>query len=146
MDKKFKTLTNLEDIKNFVYGGNATITLESGKTNKHFTFKVKAAKKDDKTSPFFVSVLSGTDNYSNFSYVGVIKSDKKEFKLTQKSKVSSDAISYKAFNYFFNQLLKGKINTDLNVYHSGKCGRCGRKLTTPESLERGLGPECSKRK
>ncbi len=138
------SLINLEDIKNFVFGGNSTITLESGKTQKHFTFKVKAAKKDDKTSPYFVSVLSGADNYSSYSYVGVISSDKKEFKLTQKSKVSSDDISYKAFN-FFSQLLKGKINADLNIYHSGKCGRCGRKLTTPESILRGLGPECSKR-
>ena len=146
MTEKFKALQNIEDIKNFVFGGNATITLESGKSGKHFTFKVKQAKKDDETSPYFVSVLSGPDNYSNYSYVGVISSDKKTFKLTQKSKVSADAISYKAFNFFFLQLVAGKISNDLHVFHSGKCGRCGRKLTTPESISKGFGPECSKRK
>lgn len=145
MDNKFKQLQNVQDITNFTFGGNATITLESLKSGKHFTFKVRQAKKDDSKSPFFVSVLSGPDNHANYSYVGVITSDKKEFKLTQKSKVSSDALSYKAFNFFFVQLISGKIHNDLKIYHSGKCGRCGKKLTDPRSIENGLGPECSKR-
>ena len=141
-DRKFKQLTDINDIKKFVFGGNATVTLLSAKSEKHFTFKVKVAKKDDETAPFFVSVLSGADNYSNYSYVGVITGDKKEFKLTQKSKVGADAISYKAFKFFFVNLMKGKIHSDLKVYHSGKCGRCGRKLTTPTSIERGMGDVC----
>lgn len=145
MDNKYKQLQNIQDITNFTFGGNATITLESLKSGKHFTFKVKKAKKDDEKSPFFVSVLSGPDNNSSYSYVGVITSDKKNFKLTQKSKVSSDAISYKAFNFFFLQLINGKIHSDLRVYHSGTCGRCGRKLTTPDSINRGIGPECAKK-
>jgi hypothetical protein len=29
------------------------------------------------------------------------------------------------------------------VYHEGRCGRCNRKLTVPESIETGLGPECA---
>lgn len=29
--------------------------------------------------------------------------------------------------------------------HSGRCGLCGRTLTTPESLDFGIGPECRKR-
>ena len=138
-------LINTEDIRNFVFGGNSTITLENGETGKYFTFKVRIAKKDDKTAPFFVSVLSGTDNHSSFSYVGVISSDKKVFKLTQKSKVSKDTISFKAFNFFFEHLLLNKIPTNLHIYHSGTCGRCGRKLTHPDSIISGLGPECYKK-
>ena len=138
-------LKNIENIKNFIYGGNATVTLESAKSGKHYTFKVKVAKKDDDTAPYFVSVMSGTDNHSSFSYIGIIPSDRKSFKLTQKSKVSKDAISYKAFNYFFSQLIKGDLNPDLNIYHSGTCGRCGRKLTHPKSIITGIGTECSKK-
>ena len=145
MDARYTAIRNVEDIKNFLFAGNATITLESAKTGKHFTFKVKQAKKDDVESPFFVSVLSGADNHESFSYVGVIGSDRKTFKLTQKSKVSADAISYKAFNFFFSQLIEGKLNPDLNIFHSGKCGRCGRVLTTPTSIENGIGPECLKK-
>ena len=143
MDARYTAIRNIEDIKNFLFAGNATLTLESAKSGKHFTFKVKQAKKDDIESPFFVSVLSGADNSSSFSYVGIIGSDRKTFKLTQKSKVSADAISYKAFNFFFSQLIEGKLNPDLNVFHSGKCGRCGKKLTTPDSIERGLGKTCA---
>ncbi|MCH9729159.1 MAG: hypothetical protein K0U84_05675 [Actinomycetia bacterium] len=29
--------------------------------------------------------------------------------------------------------------------HSGNCGFCGRKLTDPASVERGIGPECLKK-
>ena len=142
---KYKAITNIEDIKNFVFGGNATITLESAKTGKHFTFKVRVAKKDDDTAPFFVSVLNGPDNYANYSYVGIINSERDSFRLTQKSKVGADAISFKAFNFFFANLKKGKVPADLNIYHSGKCGRCGRLLTHPNSIITGLGPECSKK-
>jgi len=85
-DGKYKAITNIEDIKNFVFGGNATITLESTKTGKHFTFKVRVAKKDDDTDPFFVSVLNGPDNYANYSYVGIINSERDSFRLTQKIK------------------------------------------------------------
>ena len=29
------------------------------------------------------------------------------------------------------------------VWHEGRCGKCGRVLTVPESLILGLGPECA---
>jgi len=139
----YVNLSDFEQIKDFLFGGNSTITLKSIETGKHFTFKVKQADMKDKNSLFFVSVLSGSDNYSNYSYIGIIK-NKSEFRLTQKSKVGSDAISFKAFNYFFNQIKTGKINNKLEVLHSGKCARCNRKLTTPESIKSGFGPICYK--
>jgi len=59
------------------------------------------------------------------------------------SKVLPDALSYKGFDWFFKML---KFNVALpeyvQVYHEGRCGRCGRKLTTPASIEAGFGPEC----
>jgi hypothetical protein len=30
------------------------------------------------------------------------------------------------------------------VWHEGSCARCGKKLTVPESIESGFGPECVK--
>jgi hypothetical protein len=32
----------------------------------------------------------------------------------------------------------------LEIWHEGSCLRCGRKLTVPESIESGYGPECIK--
>jgi len=41
-----------------------------------------------------------------------------------------------------------KVETVLNqllYYHEGRCGRCARRLTVPESIINGIGPECAKR-
>jgi UDP-N-acetylglucosamine 2-epimerase len=34
---------------------------------------------------------------------------------------------------------------EIEVFHMGACLRCGRALTTPESITRGLGPDCAER-
>jgi hypothetical protein len=31
---------------------------------------------------------------------------------------------------------------DAEVMHEGRCACCGRPLTVPESIERGIGPDC----
>ncbi len=136
---------NVEDIKKFIVGGKAIMTLESKRTSRWFTYKIKRAKKDDLTSPFFVSVLTGMDNDSAYTYMGTIfdKGDRLEFSLTKNSKIGSDALSYKAFTFFFKLLLENKLHEEIAIYHRGICGRCGRTLTVPSSLITGLGPECA---
>jgi len=136
--KEYTKLDNFNSIKSFLYGGNATITLKSGQTGKHYTYKVSKADKGD---VYFVSVLSGTDNTTNYSYIGIIIKDKR-FTLTKNSKVTSESVSFKAFDYFYKQILVEKINNKLEVLHSGTCAKCGRKLTTPESIKCGFGPIC----
>ena len=140
MNEKVK-FENIERVKEFAFAGKATVTLESAVTGKHFTYKINKNKTDE--TMFFVSLLTGSDNENSFSYLGTIF-NKKDFRLTKKSKITNTADSFKAFDFFFKCLDKNFIHTSLNVYHSGKCGRCGRKLTTPESINRGIGPECFK--
>ncbi|MGQ4872128.1 MAG: DUF6011 domain-containing protein, partial [Candidatus Thorarchaeota archaeon] len=36
----------------------------------------------------------------------------------------------------YNVALPEKVR----IWHEGKCGRCGRRLTVPESIESGYGP------
>lgn len=130
-------------ILEFVMGGNATFSLLNDATGGHLTFKVSAPKggKDDEKVRF-VSVLNGPDNYSNYMYVGCIF-DGKKFTLTKSSKVSADSKSFKTFSWFFDRLVSGKgLPEGIHFYHAGKCGRCGRKLTVPESIVSGFGPEC----
>ena len=136
---------SVENVKMFLIGGKAILTLESKKTGRWFTYRIKRAKKDDEKSPFFVSVLTGMNNDSAYTYMGTIfNNDKLSFKLTKNSKIGEDALSYKAFNFFFSLLMENKLHPDMVVYHRGVCGRCGRALTVPESLITGLGPECRK--
>lgn len=137
-------LENIEDIKRFIIGGKAIMTLESKRTGRWFTYKIKKAKKDEEKSSFFVSVLTGADNETAYTYMGTIfqNDGKLKFTLTKNSKIGEDAFSYKAFNFFFNLMINGKTHEEIIVYHRGICGRCGRTLTVPESLITGLGPEC----
>jgi hypothetical protein len=44
--------------------------------------------------------------------------------------------------------LKLKINTlpdFVEVWHEGFCGKCGKRLTVPNSIEIGIGPDCIKK-
>lgn len=134
----------IEDQETFLFGGKATLTLKSLKTGNHYTYKIRSNK--EKTV-FFVSLLNGPNNDSDYMYMGTIF-DKKNFKLTSKSKVSKEAKSYKAFFYYFYNLVTKhfeKIEGQINAYHNGHCCVCGRTLTTPESIEHGIGPVCAGR-
>jgi len=132
---------SIADAKAFTLAGNATLTLQSNKTGAHFTYKVRQAKGDDEAPQalWFVSLLSGPDNGNDYQYLGIIRNGR--FTRTAKSRVGEDAPSFKAFAWFWNVQHNGD-NGQLSVFHLCKCGRCGRALTTPESITIGLGPEC----
>lgn len=145
MKEQLHKLEKIEDIKRFITGGKSIFTLESERTGNWFTYRVKKAKKDDEKSPYFVSVLTGKNNDSAYSYMGTIfnNNGKLVFNLTKKSNMTKDAMSYKAFNFFFDLVQKNKLHKEINFYHKGKCARCGRTLTVPSSILNGFGPECN---
>jgi len=61
----------------------------------------------------------------------------------QKARVGKDAPSVKAFDWFWRHMAQGDdVSTLVEVHHEGRCGRCGRALTVPESIKSGFGPEC----
>ena len=135
---------NKDSIKDFVLGGNALITLESGNTGCHFTYKIQQSKNDNNL--YFIKCLRGSDNTSDYTYVGCYFADTKTFvveKTYKNTEVFSWPKSIKAIRYLFNRL--DDIPDNLIVYHNGRCCKCGRILTTPESIKRGMGPECSER-
>lgn len=129
----------------FILGGNATVTLESVKTGARFTFKVTSPDLDDAAAPHFVKVLTGSDNEEDFAYLGLIRAATFTHARPEKTRISRDAPSAVAFAWAWPHLAAGRIPAGLNVWHEGRCGRCNRKLTVPESIASGFGPECSKR-
>ncbi len=133
------TIMNLENIKTFLFAGNAIITISSLKTGQYYTFKVSA--NTDNEEMFFVNLLSGPDNGSDFTYLGIIIRGK-GYKNTKASKLSLDSKPITAIRYLLWCITRGNLPAELEVRHEGKCGRCGRKLTTPESIDLGLGPVC----
>lgn len=130
--------------KNYLTAGSSIFTLQSKVTLDRLTFKVEASETTDSSKMYFVKVLTGSDNSANYSYAGILldRVDHLEFRLTPKSKISWESKAFKAFDYLVKNVNKGAINENLNVLPSNTCCRCGRLLTTPESISAGIGPEC----
>lgn len=126
------------DALSYILGGKSTFTFLNTKTENRFTFKVKKHKSDD---IYFISVLTGPDAYT---FIGTISDSK--YRHSRKSKISNDAQSVRVFAYVFNKLLSSNLPDFIEIWHSGACGRCGKKLTDPISIEIGLGPFCRSKK
>jgi len=128
----------------FMLAGDAYVTFQSRRTGTRFTYRVKAGKPrpgDTRPPPHFVSVLTGPDHYE---YLGCVY-ERKAYSHGRKSRVDQSAPSAIAFVWVWRTISGGDMHPELAVYHEGRCGMCGRRLTTPESIETGLGPICAKR-
>ena len=133
------------DVLRYLLAGNALVTIRNAATGNRFTYQVQAPRQPrlGEAVPYFVKVLSGPDNGADYRYMGTIF-EGRSFRLTNKSRVGPEAPSYKAFDYVFHRLANGiPLARTVEVWHEGKCGRCGRLLTVPESVERGIGPDCA---
>jgi hypothetical protein len=140
-------LTDAECACDYCLAGKATLTLRSAKTGARFTYRVKQIK--DAPTKWFVSLLSGPDNTADYVYLGLLVNNYGQgyrLNLTAKSKMRDDSAPVVAFRYFAKEVLcQGRMPKSLEVFHEGRCGRCNRLLTVPESVERGIGPECFNR-
>jgi len=52
----------------------------------------------------------------------------------------------RGFVWFWANLDRGTFPTNFEFWHEGRCAACARRLTVPESIARGLGPECAGRR
>jgi hypothetical protein len=125
----------------FLKSGNATFTLVSKAIDKRYTFKVR---QPEDANVHFVSAMYGNDNENAFSYMGIIGA-RGDFIVTQKSRFKDDSPQVKAFRWAYSHLKSNHMPDQLEFWHEGKCGRCGRKLTVPSSIASGIGPECARR-
>lgn len=132
-------MTVLPNPSAFALAGNATFTLKSLKTGARYTYRVRVA--EDNSIMHFVSVLVGPDNANDYRYLGFIRRGV-YFHGGAKAKITAEAPSAKAFHWFWVHQARGDEMPNLEVSHAGKCGRCGRPLTVPESIKSGFGPEC----
>jgi hypothetical protein len=147
-----KQITSPLDVWAFAFAGKAIFTLV-GKGGR-YTYKVT---KSEDGKVYFVSVLTGSDNNSDYEYLGVVRTyeqaDAKhwEFTWTKKSRFLETDRQVTGFAWFFRQakaaqtLVPHKLG-QVEFWHEGRCGKCGLRLTVPASIERGFGPECSKSK
>lgn len=125
----------------FILAGKATVTFRSISSGSRFTYKIKAAEKrnENDAQTWFVSLLNGPDNANDYIYIGIIRNN--QYVWTSKARVGKETPSVKGFDFCLKALVAGTMK-GFEVWHEGKCGRCGRPLTVPESIAQGFGPEC----
>jgi hypothetical protein len=134
--------TNVDDLRAFTLAGKAFLTLQSLRTQQHFTYKVIKSKWQGKPLAYFVFVLVSEGQYS---YLGMITSNNM-LTTTSRSNFATDNPRFVAFKYFLETSIRGNtIPRSLVVRHEGRCGKCSLPLTHPTSIDRGIGPECQKK-
>jgi hypothetical protein len=139
--EELKMNNQIKDVS-FFKGGKAIFTVGNAK-NEHYTFRINQPKGENK--PFFVSMLTGPQNTSDFTYLGLYNPNNLNVYLTTKSKYKEESTPVKVIRWAIRMVAnKGEVPAGYKIVHEGKCCRCGRTLTTPESVENGIGPECIK--
>jgi len=136
----------------FVRAGHAIFTVQNA-TGTHYTYRVRAKDFGDGTgTKHFVELLTGPDNTSSYTYLGMLTSPALDTMtgkpphviLTKKSRMPATALPVRVFDWALRTLAQQQAVPDgYAIRHAGRCGRCGRMLTVPESLDRGIGPECA---
>lgn len=115
--------------------GIYTVTTEQG----HRTLRLRTQGSEDKFAPGkqIVSYLSGSDNDSDYTSFAFIAGEPGFHRLAPWKR------------YRDNQPLLADAQRLLDdpdaALESAECYRCHRRLTTPESIAMGIGPECAKK-
>lgn len=121
---------------------NGTITLRSFRTGEHRTVRIHTQPRDADFMPGkrLVELLTGPDNTSDFRSFGVLSDDASRVFLWKRHHGSQ----------FFEWVARFLVNPDgmgwqVEYFFEGRCRVCNRPLTTPESIESGIGPVCAER-
>jgi hypothetical protein len=136
-----------EFIRGFILGGKSEFVLTNTDTGNRFAYKVEKKKSDTDTAGRGAYFVKYQYQYGHFAYAGLlIQRGESVFTWNQgaKGQCSSDAQCILVLLWFLKQD-PSSIPDNMQCLHMGKCGRCGRALTDPDSIRTGLGPECRKK-
>lgn len=140
-------ITDPTDAAAYMRSGNAKVTIRSLKTGTRYTYKITAPYKNGKRqfdeAVRFVKLLTGSDEWA---YIGAWYDGSPWLAAGAKGNAAHPA--FKALNWVIGKTVQCANNSaplpeEVEVWHEGTCGRCGRSLTDPASIERGIGPECA---
>lgn len=139
---------------------NGAYTIESPKGG-HRTFEIKTVLADPKQNSTsfrnkfagarIIGLLTGPDNTSNYTRFGWVNEDGiAVFK--DKRRASEDA-PFTDWEFYAAMVWSMATEGERSGYYERgyrmhlekRCIRCNRRLTTPQSIEAGIGPECAGR-
>jgi len=125
---------------------NGTFTVQNRVTGEHRTFRIRTQKEDASFAPGkrTVALMTGSDNESSYTGFAFVTEDGLAVWSSKRS--TGGYVAYAAL--LWSLAVDGAFSQYAEKYSltaSKKCIRCNRKLTTPESLASGIGPECAGR-
>lgn len=129
--------------------GDVRVTVTSKKTGEHITIRFKAFK-DTRDTPgknwtrvplveathVFIEVPTPGNSWAWADKVGTFYPQSQRFFIADNA---DPARVYAA--QMAAQWLNG-VKFESRIQEESRCGKCGRALTDPVSIERGIGPEC----
>lgn len=120
-----------------IFTHSGTLTIKSP-TGEHRTFRVRTVPDDSEWAPGerVLELLTGPDNTADYTGFAFVKPDR----ITVWKRLRGGVYDVYARNLANPAPWESK-GAEFYWEHVC-CRRCGRPLTTPESLERGIGPVC----
>jgi hypothetical protein len=139
------TPTNITRAGRMLLAGSLIATVTSKRTGQHVTLRLKASRKDTSGGPTWPRVP-----FEDATHVFIDDYDGERVATfyPQKGKLWLEAGTTAAVQWTVVHLLRflaGKdpaFEAQAELAEADLCGRCGRELTDPVSIERGLGPDC----
>lgn len=138
---------------------NGFWTISSSRSGEHRTFRIRTLSKDSKFAPGerTIGLLTGPDNTSAYKDFGFVTTDGiNVWRRFQKGGQEANGGAYcngrmSAFEFYARVAWGLLVENDASPFRAagysveghGTCVKCGRMLTTPESIELGIGPVCA---
>lgn len=130
----------------FLRAGHAVFTV-ANPSGEHYTYRLASPPERVSQAEFaFASLLTGPDNECDYTYLGCYHPSRAEVRLTNASRFAADSKPVRVLRWAV-EVVHGRkpLPAGYAIRHEGRCGRCGRALTEPRSLECGIGPECRRK-
>lgn len=128
--------------KVFVTAGKATFTISKLETGERFTYRIE--KPENFRGEYFGSVMKGSDNENDYRYIGMVSARDLSLRFTKGSKFAADSKEARGLAFALAVVMGRKtLPAGYELRRSNKCGRCGRLLTVPSSIDAGIGPDCA---
>lgn len=140
---------------------NGTYTV-SHPEHGHYTIKLHTVTGDSELAGKRIfSLLVGASNETDYEGVAFWNDDARFASVWKRHRSPTSTMTVDAYNWQSSWskvekklgVLLGLALRERSYWHEegyellleGRCVRCNRKLTTPESIRTGIGPECAKR-
>lgn len=130
-----------------------TWTIENTASGEHRTFRITRRKAEDASfapGKRIVELMTGSDNEN--SYTGFGFAEANTIRVWSSKRGQDKPASFDFFASMLGDLMGGENRMGIDWAAKGyelrgeaRCCVCGRKLTTPESLDAGIGPVCAGR-